>query len=85
MFPHTVLTEVYDCRTQMEGIEAKLERARQELSSLQSELIGPQSDEGMAKSIQGDVALLDQHQNELRRLDKEINKLLARLPKGGLS
>lgn len=77
------MTQVFDCRTQLEAAEAKLERVRQELSSLQTELIGPQSDEGMAKSIQGDVALLDQHQNDLRKLEKEINKLLERLPKGG--
>ncbi|KAG8306061.1 DNA repair protein rad50 [Homalodisca vitripennis] len=37
----------------------------------------------MAKNIQGDVALLDQQQNELRKLEREVNKLQERLPQGG--
>lgn len=43
----------------------------------------PQTDEKLAKNVQGDVVLLDQHQTELRRLDKEIDRIQAKLPSGG--
>lgn len=56
---------------------------RQDLASLSNELSTPELDESMAKNIQGDVALLDQHQSDLHKLDKEISKLQERLPQGG--
>lgn len=71
------------CRTQLATIESKLARVRQDLSSLTNELTTRQVDESMAKNIQGDVALLDQHQTELRKLDKEITKLQEKLPQAG--
>lgn len=72
-------------RSQVAVSETKLRTLREQLSSFSNDLTMPQADESMAKSIQGDVALLDQHLNELRKLDREIAKLQERLPQGGES
>ncbi|XP_046664938.1 DNA repair protein RAD50 isoform X1 [Homalodisca vitripennis] len=75
--------EIPALQSQIEATETRLEATRQELTTLQTDLVGPQTDEAMAKNIQGDVALLDQQQNELRKLEREVNKLQERLPQGG--
>uniref|UniRef100_A0A1B6KQF5 Zinc-hook domain-containing protein n=1 Tax=Graphocephala atropunctata TaxID=36148 RepID=A0A1B6KQF5_9HEMI len=75
--------EIPALQAEIEATEARLEGTRQELTTLQTDLMGPQSDETVAKSIQGDVALWDQHMNELRKLEREVNKLQERLPQGG--
>lgn len=67
----------------MERTEDRLNKAKQSLSSLKAELVKPQTDEILAKKIQGDIVLLDQLQTEIRKLDKEIEKVEAKLPSGG--
>ena len=67
----------------MESTESNLTKAKQSLTSLKTELAKPQAAEALAKKIQGDVFLLDQLQTEIRKLNKEIEKLEVKLPSGG--
>lgn len=75
--------EIPELKSQLETTEDCLNTAKQSLASLKAELAKPQADEILAKKIQGDVVLLDQLQTEIRKLDKEIEKLDAKLPPGG--
>lgn len=77
--------DIPELKSQLETTENRLNKAKQSLTSLKAELVKPQSDEILAKKIQGDVVLLDQLQTEIRKLDKEIEKVEAKLPPAGSS
>ncbi|XP_066998593.2 DNA repair protein RAD50 [Anabrus simplex] len=72
-------------KEELSTVEKNLEEQRRKIETLQNDLMGPQADEDMAKSIQSDVVLMDQCQVELRRLDREVEKIQARLPAGASS
>lgn len=52
------------------------------MNQLKLDIEGPQSDEAVARSMQSDIVLLEQHFVESRRLGREIQKLEAKLPPG---
>lgn len=66
----------------MEETEKKLGDLRIDVENLRSRLMEPQIDKKMAETVQPDVVLLDQHHTELQRLQREIDRLEAKLPAG---
>ncbi|KAK9503124.1 hypothetical protein O3M35_011757 [Rhynocoris fuscipes] len=74
--------EIPKLEAELEKTEKKLIVLKEELSQLKTEIESPQSDEALAKSIQSDVVLMEQHYAESRRLAREIQKLEAKLPPG---
>jgi phage shock protein A len=69
-------------RTELEETEKKLGNLRIDVESLESTLMEPQADKAMAEKVQPDVVLLDQHHIELQKLQREIDRLEAKLPAG---
>jgi hypothetical protein len=69
-------------RTELEETEKKLGDLRIDVDSLESTLMEPQADKAMAEKVQPDVVLLDQHYIELQKLQREIDRLEAKLPAG---
>jgi hypothetical protein len=69
-------------RTELEETEKKLSDLRIDVESLESTLMEPQADKVMAEKVQPDVVLLDQHYTELQKLQREIDRLEAKLPVG---
>ena len=66
----------------MEETEKKLGDLRIDVENLQSCLIEPQTDKKLAEAVQPDVVLLDQNHTELQKLQREIDRLEAKLPAG---
>lgn len=66
----------------MEETEKKLGDLRIDVENLESRLIEPQADKKLAETVQPDVVLLDQHHTELQKLQREIDRLEAKLPAG---
>ena len=64
----------------MEETEKKLADLRIDVENLESSLIEPQTDKKLAETVQPDVVLLDQHHTELQKLQREIDRLEAKLP-----
>ena len=69
-------------RAELEETEKKLGDLRIDVENLQSDLIEPQTDKKLAETVQPDVVLLDQHHTELQKLQREIDRLEAKLPAG---
>jgi predicted RNase H-like nuclease (RuvC/YqgF family) len=69
-------------RTELEETEKKLSNLRIDVENLESRLMEPQADKEMAEKAQPDVVLLDQHHTELQNLQREIERLEAKLPAG---
>lgn len=69
-------------REKVSKIEKKLSAAKEDLSKLQSEVEQPETDEALAKRIQSDIVLLEQHLADSRRYARDIKKLEANMPKG---
>uniref|UniRef100_T1HS80 DNA repair protein RAD50 n=1 Tax=Rhodnius prolixus TaxID=13249 RepID=T1HS80_RHOPR len=74
--------EIPQLQAQLDKKEKKLLLSREVLNQLKLDIEGPQSDEAVARSMQSDIVLLEQHFVESRRLGREIQKLEAKLPPG---
>jgi hypothetical protein len=77
-----IIDKLLHSRTELEETEKKLSDLRIDVESLESTLMEPQADKAMAEKVQPDVVLLDQHYMELQKLQREIDKLEAKLPAG---
>lgn len=66
----------------MEETEKKLSNLKIDVGNLESKLMEPQADKEMAEKVQPDVVLLDQHYSEIQNLQREIERLEAKLPAG---
>lgn len=69
-------------RTELEETEKKLSKLRIDVDDLETTLMGPQTDKEIAEKVQPDVVLLDQHHMELQNLQRDIERLEAKLPAG---
>lgn len=75
-------TEIPDLKAELEETEKKLGDLRIDVENLETRLIEPQLDKKLAETVQPDVVLLDQHHTELQKLQREIDRLEAKLPAG---
>ncbi|GFG30387.1 hypothetical protein Cfor_05842, partial [Coptotermes formosanus] len=74
--------EIPGLKAELEETEKKLGDLRIDVENLESRLIEPQADKKLAETVQPDVVLLDQHHTELQKLQREIDRLEAKLPAG---
>lgn len=80
---HSMRTkEIPELKEALQQTEEALDSARKHIKDLKEQLLGPKAKEQMAKDIQGDVVRIDQLQTELRRIDKEVQELQAKMPSG---
>lgn len=77
-----IITKILNSRTELEETEKKLSGLRIDVEGLESTLMEPQADKVMAEKVHPDVVLLDQHYIELQKLQREIDRLEAKLPAG---
>uniref|UniRef100_A0A1B6C3H1 Zinc-hook domain-containing protein n=2 Tax=Clastoptera arizonana TaxID=38151 RepID=A0A1B6C3H1_9HEMI len=77
--------DIPNLKAQLSTTEKNLQSTKEILTSIEDELLSPRSDEVLAKSVLGDAVLLDQHLSELRKLDKEIDKIQSKLPSKSFS
>lgn len=69
-------------QTHFERTEEKLDSAQNSLNELTKDLTDHLNNEESAKNIQGDIVLLEQLSSDLKKIDKEIQKLELKLPSG---
>lgn len=77
-----IINKLLNSRTELEETEKKLSDLRIDVEGLESTLMDPQADKVMAEKVQPDIVLLDQHYIELQKLQREIDRLEAKLPAG---
>lgn len=75
-------SEIPSLQSEINKLEKKLSVAKESLLKLQNDLEQPETDESLAKGIQSDIVLLEQHLAESRRITREIQKLEANMPPG---
>lgn len=74
--------EIPSLKAELEETEKKLGDLRIDVENLESRLIEPQTDKKLAETMQPDVVLLDEHHTQLQKLQREIDRLEAKLPAG---
>ncbi|XKL64892.1 hypothetical protein PGB90_004978 [Kerria lacca] len=67
-------------RTESKNIATQIETVRSRIEENRLQLMGPQSDETVAKSLLSDTTLMDQYQREIQTTDREIVKLESKFP-----
>ncbi|XP_014249009.1 DNA repair protein RAD50 [Cimex lectularius] len=75
-------TEIPTLEEEVRKSEKKILALKESIILLSNEIEGPQCDEAMAKGMQSDIVLLEQLISESRKLDREIQKLSAKMPAG---
>ncbi|KAL1131477.1 hypothetical protein AAG570_011094 [Ranatra chinensis] len=75
-------SEIPGIQSSLEAVDRKLETANEKLALIQAELVSPQTDETLAKSIQGDIILLEQYISECKQISRDIQKIESKLPSG---
>jgi len=73
------------CRADLAAFEAELELLGDELAALKGDLVIPQENVVLGRSMLSDVGVMDQLFNDLKKVNAELDKTKRLIPAGGES